>query len=134
VNTLALIKKYGLSVRQIPLQVVSLMEMHRHVPGNEVVEREVTGRTPAQVRKHLVNSDNFRFDDKNNKVFCRYTRSVRTPEHAGWWMCQQSRGTGSTVSWGAKTDNLASTLEESVSLCVKQLKAGGYHPYLATVL
>lgn len=93
-NTLDLIKKYGLSIRQVPTEVVSI-----HNPHNGIQE-----------------------DDEeifwNNRKMLRRTK---TPQHAGYWMCQVVANTDSRVQWSYQTCNLAPTLEESVAKFVESL-------------
>lgn len=92
-DTLANIIRFGLSVRQIPLEVVGIHEIRHRREGDEIVTRY--GR--------------------------EMIRRVRVPEHAGWWMCQQVRHTSSTVTWKASQHHLAPTLDESVALCVASI-------------
>ena len=87
-DTLADIKRFGLSVRQIPLEDVSTFDPRHYQEGDE----RITWNGRDMVRR------------------------VRIPEHAGWWMCQKSRDTSSGVFWNKKLHNLAPTLEESVAL------------------
>lgn len=94
VDTLAEIKRHGLAIRQIPLEVHSTYDMRHFREGMERVkigEREMA-------------------------------RETRVPEHAGWWLCQKIRHTRATVQWSIKDDNLAPTLDESVAKFLEGLK------------
>lgn len=88
VEVLATIVQYGLSIRQIPLKVVSTYHIRHYKEGDEIVE--IKG--------------------------VEYCRRTRIPANPGYWMCKQVRNTSSMVSWDIKTDNLAPTLSESVAL------------------
>jgi hypothetical protein len=92
-NTLDLIKKYGLSIRQIPTEVVSI-----HNPVNRQEDDEEIFW--------------------NNRKMLRRTR---TPLHPGYWMCQVVANTNSNVCWSHAQCNLAPTLEESVAKFVESL-------------
>lgn len=91
-DTFADIKRFGLSVRQIPLEIVSTFDPRHYQEGDE----RVTWNGRDMVRR------------------------VRIPEHAGWWLCQKSRSNDALIMWSAKRDNLAPTLEESVALYKEQ--------------
>ena len=91
-DTLADIKRFGLSVRQIPLEVIEIFDPRHGLRGGELI----------QWRERPM------------------VKIVRIPEHAGWWMCQKVGHTSSGVSWDKKRDNLAPTLEESVALYKEQ--------------
>lgn len=115
-ETLSAIIKHGLSIRQIPLEVVSLLTFSSglNTPENpEIVEYEVTDKG---IKKYLLekkqNDPNWRFDGE--KIFRRFIRIVKIPKNAGFWMCKKVSNTSSRVEWSSKTDNLAPTLEESV--------------------
>lgn len=99
-TTCQLIEKHGLSVRQIPFEVFESYEMSHYREGDEIIEQHFpSGRTR------------------------RLCRRKRTPSNAGFWMCKRLRDTGSLVRWNIKTDNLAPTLSESVSLAIAQIEA-----------
>lgn len=115
-DTLEAIIKHGLSVRQIPMQVVSLMEMRHHNEGEEIVEEEMTKYGFAWYKKNAIDSTNWRFDEAAQRVWRRFARKVRVPTDAGCWMCRTTPGTGSMIEWNTKRHNLAPTLQESVAL------------------
>ena len=94
-DTLEVIKKYGLSVRRIPESVYDVYEISHYKDGDEIVERK-TARSGGgfYMRK-----------------MCKRTI---IPDNAGHWMCKQVENTDSRTLWSIKTDNLAPTLEESV--------------------
>lgn len=112
---LSAIIEHGLSIRQVPLEVVSLYTFSSGLTfeNPEIVEHEVTDKS---LKKHLTekkqNDPNWRFDGE--KVFRRFIRVVKIPNNAGHWMCKQVSNTSSRVEWSSKTDNLAPTLEKSV--------------------
>lgn len=89
----ALIEKHNLSIRRIPMEVQSLWSAHNVKEGDEIVE--VNGR--------------------------QFVRTVKIPDHAGWYMVKQVNNTDSMVRWSYKTDNLAPTLQESIELFLSKL-------------
>ncbi len=101
-ETLELIKAYGLSVRQIPLKIVSVYAMRHFKVGDTIVRRRV---------KDKVNGT-WEWVEKD------YCERTEIPKYAGYWMCQQSVNTSSRVQWSLEYDNLAPTLEESVNLFI----------------
>lgn len=125
-KTLDLIKQHGLSVRQIPLQVVHLYSMRHHKPGNEIVRVKLKNKEEGgfafsfHVKRHSASPD-FELDHVTQTVTRLYTREITVPQNAGFWMAQKTSGTSSQVVWSTKRDNLAPTLEESVALCVQNL-------------
>lgn len=125
-NTLDAIKVHGLSVRQIPLQVVHLYSMS-HRPGTDTVRHKLPDMTPARfafhVKQHSTSPD-FVLDHAAQEVWRVYTREVTIPANAGCWMCQQVTWTSSRVEWSTKRDNLTPTLEESVGLFLSRLPVG----------
>lgn len=88
-ETLALIIEHGLTVRQIPHEVIHHWGYRSGAPimkDSEIVERD--GR--------------------------KFIKQVKTPVHAGKWMAKKCINTGSQVNWNIKTDNLSDTLHEAV--------------------
>ena len=93
-DTVDLIKKYGIAIRQIPTEVYSCMEMRYFREGDEIVEN-------------------------NTRSLCR---RKRIPVNPGYWMCKQIKDTDSIVRWNIRTDNLAATLEESITMLVHKIE------------
>lgn len=87
------INEHCLSVRKIPEIVVSRWSAHNPKAGDKIVN--VNGRD--------------------------YVQTEKIPEHAGWYMCQSVKDTGSMVRWSMKEHHLAPTLGESVELFLKSL-------------
>ena len=96
-DVLAEIIKHGLSVRQIPLEVVSIFDPRHGLRGGELIQWN--GRDMV--------------------------KTVRVPEHAGWWMCKKVEHTLSVVNWDMDSHNLKPTLEESVALYLEKQKEEG---------
>ena len=115
----------GLSIRQVPLQVVSLLDITNAKEGEEIVEHEITTANYKWIvhnmekRPESYNLSGWRLDHKNKRVFRKFVRRVKIPNHAGYWMCQQVKGTSAGVEWSSKIHNLAPTLDESVALFIK---------------
>jgi hypothetical protein len=124
-NTLDLIKAHGLALRQIPLSVSRLSEMRHHKEGNEIIKTVLKDMTPSRYayhKKHHSTSADFELDDTRQQVTRLYSRSIRIPGNAGHWLCKSTNNdTSSRIEWSCKTDNLAPTLEESVSLFVSKI-------------
>lgn len=117
-NTLEIIKKYGLSIRQIPKEVVSLYSMLHRKEGNEIVYHDIdmSNRKYELYKKKLINRQDFIFDDERQRAQRMFTKEVRIPKNPGFWMCKQVNSTNGSVTWNKKEDNLAPTLEDSVKL------------------
>lgn len=92
-QTLELIIKHGLSVRQIPATVTSLWS--------------ATSGRALKNNEELV--------EKNGRTFIQETR---VPANAGMWMAKKCPNSDSTVRWNIKTDNLSNTLDEAVAKAV----------------
>jgi hypothetical protein len=125
-NTLDVIIEYGLSVRQIPLQVAHMFDFRYHKPGNEVVRHVLKDMTPERFAWFKQQAEKFpsagcEIDEASQTVTRVYTRYYTTPKHAGWWMCKQTPGTSSVVEWNSANDNLAPTLAESVALFLSKV-------------
>lgn len=88
-QTLELIIKHGLTVRQIPNTVISLYSLR---PNHTLKSNEV-------------------IIEKNGRSFIQETN---VPANAGKWMAKKCVHTNSMIRWDVKTDNLADTLEEAV--------------------
>lgn len=98
-DTFEIIKKYGLSIRQIPTVVTRLMEVRHYDPKNKnqkIIRPEGWNRDMVQTKKY--------------------------PTNGGYWMCQKVDDTGTIVRWDIKMDFLAPTLEESVQLYLNSIK------------
>jgi hypothetical protein len=122
-KTLEAIERYGIAIRQIPREIVSMFNfdgdenrIYKGVRG-ELVEIEIPEGFRGYVRHKHLNNPAYRITDTT--VYRRYLRFVIIPENAGYWMSQESGGTSSTMTWNTKKHNLAPTLGESVELCVK---------------
>lgn len=123
-EVLDVIIKYGLSIRQIPNEVHSLFTMERYNPlEHTIVEQELTvpniykywkGQDADYCAKHV------RFDHDNKIIYRKYACETKIPQYAGYWMCKQVKNTSSTVQWTMKTDNLAPTLKQSISLFLQK--------------
>ena len=121
-NTLQTIIDHGLSVRRIPLEVVSLSELQHAKEDSEIVEYPTDPTYAAFHDKYHTDSPNFR-KDESGIWYRRYVRTVHIPNNAGYWMCQStSNSTSSRVEWRTKDHHLAPTLEESVSLYLATTK------------
>lgn len=116
------IKKHGLAIRQIPNSVTSICSMFHFKPGNEVIERECKTISPKTLKTMKGPKENYVVRDR--KVFLKQVKTVRIPEHAGWWMCQPSANTSASMEWSKKAHHLAPTLEESVALFLKNTAQG----------
>lgn len=118
-KTLSTIIKHGLSIRQIPLEDVSLRSLASFtmyggsLPDNpDIVEFEIPD-SKLFLEYHKKNpKPDFRIEGE--KVIRRYVKVVKIPKNAGYWMCKKVSSTSSKVEWSSKTDNLAPTLEKSV--------------------
>lgn len=99
-DILEIILKYGLSIRQIPLQRVETYSMHSYREGFEIIDVPPT--------KYNVEG--------------KACRRITIPNHAGYWMCKQVNDTDSRVQWNIKRDNLAPTLEESIGKFIASLQ------------
>lgn len=90
----------AISIRQIPLKVTETYDIRHYKEGDETF-KEVFNRGNTTVERE----------------FCR---RYRIPDNAGYWMCQISKQTMSTVRWNSNEHNLAPTLEESLELLINQ--------------
>lgn len=126
-STLDLIKKHGLSIRQIPEVVHSLLIMSRFEKGDEIVTVEIPEKTQALVRREMerlkepAETANYVEDPVTGKIRRRFAKKARIPKNAGYWMCKVSNHTSSTEHWDKKVDNLAPTLEKSIELFLSKL-------------
>lgn len=117
--------KYGLSIRQIPHEVISLYSMDHYDPLKHTVVEQVV--TLKGVYKYWKTQDrsycnkHIRFDDDKEIIYRKYAKEIKVPQYAGYWMCKQAKDTSSRIQWVMRTDNLAPTLNKSVGLFLKQL-------------
>lgn len=95
-DTLKIILDHGLSIRQIPLQVVSVYDFRHFKDGDEVLD------LPNGVKR---------------------VRRVKVPDHAGWWMVQKVGHTSSQVHWSYKQHPPAPTLDDAVKAYLATLTA-----------
>lgn len=114
--------KYGLAIRQIPTSVTSLFSITGNESDDQIVRVEILGKNFEPFFRNRKDSPHFEFDHENKKIYRKFRREVRVPEHAGWWMCQQVGNTSSTVRWDKSRHNLASTLEGSIMLFIDSLE------------
>ena len=115
-NTLELIVKHGLSVRQIPLSVRetrSLLRDSAITPGWEFLEIEVSPKFAAMYEKRAQLPQLRK--DAEGRIFRPWETRLRIPANAGYWMAKKVSSTSSQVVWST-VDNLAPTLPESVAL------------------
>ena len=121
-NTLEKIIEHGLSVRQIPEQVIEHWTFTKVKPGDVIVEREWdTDRNTFAYKEKMALKypANYRIDYESKKVFRRIKKSIRYPKHGGKWMSQRTTdNTDACIKWDVKRHNLAPTLQESVSKCL----------------
>jgi len=111
IDILAEIIKHGLSVRQVPITIISICEIQHKKEGDEIIIRPV--------RERFKNPDTGVHSwVPVERPFCKRTT---VPKHAGYWMCQIVNNTSSQVQWDFKRDNLAPTLPESVKLYLDKL-------------
>jgi len=107
-SLLKTITEHHLSVRRIPLQIISVHEGHhrdRH-PNAEIILREVKRKIAGVWKTEQA----------------EFIRVIKVPDNAGWWMCQSlSNHSSSQVAWSKKHNHLAPTLEESVQLFLDSL-------------
>ena len=119
-NTLEIIIKNGLSIRQIPKQTISLHEIRHHKENQEIVLQTLSNHWNYKpFKKRHVDNKNFIFDDTTETIKRKFTKKITIPKNAGFWMCKQVENTNSSVAWNIKKDNLAYNLKESVNLFLK---------------
>ena len=122
-NTLEIIIKNGLSIRQIPLKVYTLNEIRHHKEGNKIVYSTLPKHWNYRIFKEKKEgNNNFIFEDETETIKRVYTQNVTTPKNAGFWMCKQVKDTLTSIKWNSKKDNLAPNLKESVNLFLKNNK------------
>lgn len=126
-STLELIKKHGISVRQIPYNnidsfIINDYSRQRVTPEHEQIDgilaRNVTKERFEKMQSRGAWSHAWL---ENNTVMCKVARKITPRKHGGWWMSKIEYNTGSMQTWSSKEDNLAPTLEESVTLCISKL-------------
>ena len=88
------IEKYNLATRRIPDKIISCYEIQHVQPCDEIIMHG--GR--------------------------QFARRTKIPKHAGMYMCKSVNSTCSTVSWDIRFDNLAPSLEESLTLFLQNIK------------
>ncbi|MGL5690433.1 MAG: hypothetical protein ACRDD8_06380 [Bacteroidales bacterium] len=130
-NTLDIIITHGLSVRQIPTEIIhsyakSCCNSFQNNPMFHFVEdfhhkmNINLSESQFEVRKKESKwgDDIYYKDGSTYRIFSRYKSF---PKNGGWWMVQKTNHTDSQVIWSKKDCFLAPTLEESVSLYMNSL-------------
>lgn len=97
-QTLALIIKYGLSVRQIPETETAL---YSYTEGTTLAENQ---RLVQKFGRTMI-------------------ESIKRPKLGGMWMAQRVKHSDSMVRWDVKENHLSNTLEEAVSKAVAAIEA-----------
>tara|TARA_R110000851_G_scaffold82212_1_gene180332 strand:- start:75 stop:455 length:381 start_codon:yes stop_codon:yes gene_type:complete len=119
-NTLEIIIKNGLSIRQIPKQTISLHEIRHHKENQEIVFHTLPNHCNYKpFKKKNGDNKNYIFDDATETIKRKFTKKITIPKNSGFWMCKQVKNTNSSIAWDIKKDNLASNLKESVNLFLK---------------
>lgn len=97
-DTLELIIKHGLTVRQIPTVIQE---------------------------KYFCDKDYIPQD--NEKIITEFGRTLRLretkPLNGGKWLAKSCNNNMSTIRWNCKTDNMSNTLQETVAKAVESLNA-----------
>lgn len=97
-NILEIIQKHGLSIRQIPNEVTSCYSMHHHKEGNEIVCHTLSNSINyLPFKKKMNHRQDYVFDDDTQTVKRIFTKEVKIPNKAGYWMCKQVNNTSSQV-------------------------------------
>lgn len=127
IDFLQIIIDEGLSVRQIPFQVVEVYDATHCRDGDEIFTRNGIETFPGDPdkkddwgRTNKQKRDEFDKRFPNGRKFCR---RIRIPQNPGYWMCQKITGTSSMIQWSTKKDNLAPTLQESIQLYLQNKPA-----------
>jgi 23S rRNA maturation mini-RNase III len=87
-----MMNKYNLSFRRIPDRITNTYELRHHKPGNKVIYRHGIA----------------------------FTQETVIPKNAGMYMTKQVDHNMSTLEWNIKKDFLASSLEKSIGLFLKE--------------
>jgi hypothetical protein len=120
-DILDLIKKYGISVRQIPFEVKEAFRVEfneKFAQGKDVQAKEMILRKNVSLKewehfhKCRKYSNHVRYRD--NTIFEDFYVVTKTPENAGKWLAKVVKHNDTLVRWDIKTDNLSDTLEEAV--------------------
>lgn len=130
-DTLDLIKKYGISIRQIPFEIkeairVDFDKNQEFVQGKNAQIKELVIRHNVSEKEweHFHKQRNFskyvRY--RNNSIFEDFYIIVKVPEAAGKWMAKVVKHNDTLVRWNITTDNLSDTLEESVRKVVDAIE------------
>jgi len=127
-KTLDDIKRYGISIRQIPRTRTSMYSMDRHKDGRDISSVVVAGPNISLDRvKKFKNSiegrsKSFYLDEDTMSIMRMYSVKTEDVKNGGCWMSQINNDTSSNITWNIKIHNLAPTLEQSVSMCIEKLK------------
>jgi len=115
-DILKIIKENGLSIRQIPDQVVALYELRHFTEGDttveEIIRKNVTQKDFEYLSKHFTDKTLIRFQGGN--IYRKFCRRVKVPKDAGKWMVKEVHNTSTSVRWDSRTDIPFDTLEEAV--------------------
>ena len=119
-NLLQAILEHGLSIRQVPKEVISKLSIKHFEEGDEV---EIWMPTIKHFEK-----DGVKYAKKRMERFYetfpegrKFAVRKSYPKFGGQWMCKQVGNINSSVPWNSKKDNLAPTLNESINLFLKTL-------------
>lgn len=128
-DTLDLIKKYGISIRKIPYELKDVFRVEfneKFTKGKNleikemVVRRNVSQKEWEHFRTQRKFSDHVRFRD--NTIFEDFFVETKIPDNAGKWMAKVVKHNDTLVRWNIKTDNLSDTLEEAVRKVVDAIE------------
>ena len=128
-DTLELIEKYGISVRQIPFEVKETFRVEfneKFAQGKDVQAKEmilyknVSLKEWEEFHKRRKYSNHVRYRD--NTIFEDFYVVMKVPEDAGKWMAKVVKHNDTLVRWSVKTDNLSDTLEEAVRKVVDEIE------------
>lgn len=111
-NIVEIIEKYNLSIRRIPDILTETNDIRHYREGDEIVILTVDKVAP-KFKKSFAE----RFPE--GRKFCR---RYKVPENAGKYMVKRVDNNFSAVSWDARKDNLADTLEGSIELFLAKEK------------
>lgn len=128
-DTLELIEKHGISVRQIPIKVKETFRVEfneKFVQEKDVQVKEMILRKNVSLKawesfhKYRKYSNHVRYRD--NTIFEDFYVVTKVPENAGKWMAKVVKHNDTLVRWDIKTDNLSDTLEEAVRKVVDAIE------------
>ena len=130
-DTLDLIKKYGISIRQIPFEIKEAVrldfkpnEQYARDKNAQIKELVLRCNVSPKEWEHFHKQRNFskHVRYRNNTIFEDFYIIVKVPEAAGKWMAKVVKHNDALVRWNIKTDNLSDTLEEAVRKVVDAIE------------